>query len=84
MAGRVRRERERDPACVRRVGWFTRPGAGGVPRSLRAALWTAVGSLERVHEEGFEPAHGTQVAFLHPKRRGGVLVELCRSKRAPR
>ena len=28
-------------------------------------------------------AHGTQVAFLHPKSLGGVLVELCQA-RAPR
>jgi methylmalonyl-CoA epimerase len=26
-------------------------------------------------------AHGTQVAFLHPKSLGGVLVELCQSQR---
>jgi methylmalonyl-CoA/ethylmalonyl-CoA epimerase len=27
-------------------------------------------------------AHGTQVAFLHPKSLGGVLVELCEGKKA--
>jgi len=27
-------------------------------------------------------AHGTQVAFLHPKSLGGVLVELCEEKKA--
>jgi methylmalonyl-CoA/ethylmalonyl-CoA epimerase len=26
-------------------------------------------------------AHGTSVAFLHPKSLGGVLVELCESKK---
>jgi len=26
-------------------------------------------------------AHGTQVAFLHPKSLGGVLVELCEAKK---
>jgi len=26
-------------------------------------------------------AHGTQVAFLHPKSLGGVLVELCQAKK---
>ena len=28
-------------------------------------------------------AHGTRVAFLHPKSLGGVLVELCEAKRRP-
>jgi methylmalonyl-CoA/ethylmalonyl-CoA epimerase len=27
-------------------------------------------------------AHGTRVAFLHPKSLGGVLVELCQAKRS--
>ena len=27
-------------------------------------------------------AHGTQVAFLHPKSFGGVLIELCQSREA--
>lgn len=43
------------------------------------------GTLERCRKAGVRPidetpragAHGTQVAFLHPKSLGGVLVELC-------
>jgi methylmalonyl-CoA epimerase len=42
-------------------------------------------ALERCRAAGVKPidevprpgAHGTQVAFLHPKSLGGVLVELC-------
>ena len=36
----------------------------------------------RLIDESPRPgAHGTQVAFLHPKSLGGVLLELCQSKR---
>ena len=28
-------------------------------------------------------AHGTQVAFMHPKSLGGVLVELCQPPASP-
>ena len=36
----------------------------------------------RLIDEAPRPgAHGTQVAFLHPKSLGGVLVELCEAKR---
>ena len=45
-------------------------------------------ALERCGAAGIEPidrtpragAHGTRVAFLHPKSLGGVLVELCERK----
>lgn len=30
-----------------------------------------------IHEEPKQGAHGAQIAFLHPKAAGGVLVELC-------
>jgi len=50
------------------------------------------GVLERCRAAGVEPidasprpgAHGTRVAFLHPKGLGGVLVELCERPRAAR
>ena len=35
-----------------------------------------------IDEEPRPGAHGTQVAFLHPKSLGGVLVELCQSHRS--
>lgn len=46
------------------------------------------GALERCRAAGVRlidraprsGAHGSQVAFLHPKSLGGVLVELCQSK----
>jgi len=49
------------------------------------------GSLARVKAAGVRlideaprpGAHGSQVAFLHPKSLGGVLVELCEARREP-
>lgn len=32
--------------------------------------------LQLVHEEPFQGAHNCQVAFVHPKSTGGVLIEL--------
>lgn len=45
-------------------------------------------SLSEIEEQGVqlidkEPrpgAHGAQIAFLHPRSTGGVLIELCREK----
>lgn len=47
-------------------------------------------ALERCRAAGIEPidrapragAHGSQVAFLHPRDLGGVLIELCRERPA--
>jgi len=36
--------------------------------------------VQLVDREPREGAHGTLVAFLHPKSTGGVLVELCEKK----
>ena len=48
---------------------------------LRSALVRAQNAGARLIDESPRPgAHGTQVAFLHPKSFGGVLVELCEAK----
>lgn len=45
---------------------------------IHAQLATAKASGARLVDEVARPgAHGTTVAFLHPKSFGGVLVELC-------
>ena len=50
---------------------------------LAAHLERARAAGIRLIDEKPRPgAHGTQVAFLHPKSLGGVLVELCQSDRA--
>ena len=47
---------------------------------IAAMLAQAKASGARLIDEQPRPgAHGTQVAFLHPKSFGGVLVELCQS-----
>ncbi|WP_317450898.1 methylmalonyl-CoA epimerase [Alkalibacillus aidingensis] len=33
-----------------------------------------------IHEEPKEGAHGSEIAFLHPKAANGVLFELCKQK----
>ncbi|GAA0458434.1 methylmalonyl-CoA epimerase [Alkalibacillus silvisoli] len=33
-----------------------------------------------IHEQPKEGAHGSQIAFLHPKAANGVLFELCQQK----
>ena len=49
---------------------------------LAAHLARAKSAGVQLIDESPRPgAHGTQVAFLHPKSLGGVLVELCQSKR---
>jgi len=50
---------------------------------LAAHLARAKAAGVRLIDEAPRPgAHGTQVAFLHPKSLGGVLVELCEAKRS--
>jgi methylmalonyl-CoA epimerase len=49
---------------------------------LAAHLARAKAAGVRLIDETPRPgAHGTQVAFLHPKSLGGVLVELCEGKK---
>jgi len=49
-------------------------------RHLAAQLARARAAGVRLIDEAPRPgAHGTQVAFLHPKSLGGVLVELCQA-----
>ena len=51
-------------------------------RDLPAQLARAKAAGVRLIDDTPRPgAHGTQVAFLHPKSLGGVLVELCQRKR---
>ena len=51
---------------------------------IAAMLAQAKASGAQLIDEQPRPgAHGTQVAFLHPKSFGGVLVELCQSKDGP-
>jgi len=47
---------------------------------ILAKLASARAAGVRLIDEITRPgAHGTQVAFLHPKNLGGVLLELCQS-----
>jgi len=51
-------------------------------RDLPAQLARAKAAGVRLIDDTPRPgAHGTQVAFLHPKSLGGVLVELCQAKK---
>lgn len=51
---------------------------------LAGTLAAVKASGARAIDETPRPgAHGTQVAFLHPKSLGGVLIELCQSKTTP-
>ena len=51
---------------------------------LAAHLARAKAAGVKLIDEAPRPgAHGTRVAFLHPKSLGGVLVELCEAKRRP-
>jgi len=51
-------------------------------RDLAAQLAAAKAAGARLIDETPRPgAHGTRVAFLHPRSFGGVLVELCEAKR---
>ena len=50
-------------------------------RDIAAQVARAKAAGVRLIDESPRPgAHGTQVAFLHPKSLGGVLVELCQTK----
>jgi methylmalonyl-CoA/ethylmalonyl-CoA epimerase len=50
-------------------------------RDIAAQLAAAKAAGARLVDETPRPgAHGTTVAFLHPKSFGGVLVELCQEK----
>ncbi|HEX4936565.1 MAG TPA: hypothetical protein VFV33_25465, partial [Gemmatimonadaceae bacterium] len=47
---------------------------------IGAALVAAkAGGVQLIDAAPRDGAHGTRVAFLHPKSLGGVLVELCQS-----
>ncbi len=52
---------------------------GDLPEALSRARAAGVRLIDEAPRPG---AHGTQVAFLHPKSLGGVLIELC--ARAPK
>ncbi|MEO5617798.1 MAG: methylmalonyl-CoA epimerase [Candidatus Eisenbacteria bacterium] len=54
---------------------------GDLEQSLGAARVAGVQLIDETPREG---AHGTSVAFLHPKSLGGVLIELCQSASPPR
>ncbi len=48
---------------------------------IKASLEAARASGARLIDEAPRPgAHGSQVAFLHPKSFGGMLLELCQSR----
>lgn len=52
-------------------------------RDIVAQLAAAKAAGARLIDEAPRPgAHGTQVAFMHPKSFGGVLVELCQTREA--
>jgi len=52
---------------------------------LPAALAAAAAAGVRLIDETPRPgAHGSQVAFLHPRSLGGVLVELCQAAAPPK
>lgn len=52
---------------------------------VAAALAAARAAGARLVDETPRPgAHGTNVAFLHPKSFGGVLVELCEGAKPPK
>lgn len=54
-------------------------------RDIVAQLAAAKAAGTQLIDEAPRPgAHGTQVAFMHPRSFGGVLVELCQSKTAPK
>lgn len=53
-------------------------------RDIAAQLAAAKASGARLIDEVARPgAHGTSVAFLHPRSFGGVLVELCQQSPKP-
>ena len=46
----------------------------GIERALEGCAAAGIEAIDRAPRPG---AHGTRVAFLHPKSLGGVLLELC-------
>ena len=48
-----------------------------LPASLAAAEREEIMLIDKVPRAG---AHGADIAFLHPKSTGGVLLELCKEK----
>ena len=55
---------------------------GGGPHSLGGSPRSGAESAEVLDEAPRPGAHDTQVAFLHPRSFGGVLVELCQGTRS--
>ena len=53
----------------------------GIVAQLARAKAAGVRLIDEAPRPG---AHGSQVAFLHPKSLGGVLLELCEERPAPR
>lgn len=53
---------------------------GDVDRALADCRAAGVKLIDEMPRPG---AHGTRVAFLHPKSLGGVLLELCERERKP-
>lgn len=50
----------------------------------RALAGCRAAGVQLIDETSRAGAHGTRVAFLHPKSLGGVLLELCQGERKPR
>jgi methylmalonyl-CoA/ethylmalonyl-CoA epimerase len=53
---------------------------GDLEQALAGARASGVKLIDETPRSG---AHGTRVAFLHPKSLGGVLLELCQARRSP-
>ncbi|HKQ58709.1 MAG TPA: methylmalonyl-CoA epimerase [Candidatus Eisenbacteria bacterium] len=53
---------------------------GDLDQALAGARASGVKLIDETPRPG---AHGTRVAFLHPKSLGGVLLELCQERRSP-
>lgn len=79
-------EPQRDDHTVARFLATRGPGLHHVSLEvgdISLALAAARAAGTRLIDESPRPgAHGTQVAFLHPKSMGGVLVELCQGHEA--
>lgn len=77
-------EPQRDDHTVARFLAAKGPGlhhvsleVGDLPGALSSARDAGVRLIDDAPRPG---AHGSQVAFLHPKGMGGVLIELCQSR----
>ena len=80
-------EPQRDDHTVARFLATKGPGlhhvsleVGDLPAALSAAREAGVRLIDDAPRPG---AHGSQVAFLHPKSLGGVLLELCQRREGP-